>query len=59
MKDDMSLLDLLIKASARSKVTMTKAEFGIIMHDPNATEEEIQAALDCLEDAEGYENLAD
>ncbi len=38
---------------------VTKSEFGRIMHDPTATEEQIADALKALELAEGYENLAD
>ena len=52
-----SLLDMLMKAAA-SKV-LTKSEFGRIMHDPNATGEEIQEALQMLKEADGYENLGD
>ena len=53
----MSLLDLLNKAAAQS--VLTKEEFGRIMHDPDSTEEEIAEALKTLEEADGYENLAD
>jgi hypothetical protein len=38
---------------------ITKEEFGRIMHDPNATEDEIKEALKQLEEADGYENLGD
>lgn len=57
MPNGMSLLDMLTSAAA--KQTLTKQEFGRIMHDPNATEEEIQEALKMLQEADGYENLAD
>lgn len=53
----MSLLDLLNQASA--KQTISKKEFGRIMHDPNATDEEIAEALRLLKEADGYENLED
>lgn len=52
-----SLLDML--NAAASKSTMTKDEFGRIMHDPEASEEDKQAALRMLEEAGGYENLGD
>ncbi len=57
MPKGMSLLDMLNAAAARS--TLTKGEFGRIMHDPSATDEEIQEALKMLQEADGYENLAD
>lgn len=57
MPKGMSLLDCL-QAAAASK-TLTKREFGRIMHDPDASEEEIQEALKMLHEADGYENLAD
>ena len=38
---------------------LTKEEFGRIMHDPSATDEEIAEALKALQDAGGYENLGD
>ena len=53
----LSLMDFLNREAARQ--TMTKEEFGRVMHDPNSTEEDINAALKCLEEADGYENLAD
>ena len=49
-----SLLELL-----QSATSLTKQEFGNIMHDPEATEEDIQEALQQLEEAGGYENLGD
>jgi len=53
----MSLLDILLESASRK--TLTKSEFGRIMHDPNSTEEDIAEALKCLEEADGYENLGD
>lgn len=57
MPKGMSLLDCLQAAAAQK--TLSKSEFGRIMHDPNASEEEIQEALKMLQEADGYENLAD
>ena len=57
MPDGMSLLDML--NAAASQQVLTKQEFGRIMHDPEATQEEIAEALKMLQDADGYENLAD
>ena len=57
MPSGMSLLDYL-QAQA-SKQTLTKSEFGRIMHDPDSTEDEIQEALKMLQEVDGYENLAD
>lgn len=57
MPKGMSLLDMLNAAAARS--TLTKQEFGRIMHDPNSTEDEIEEALKMLQEADGYENLED
>lgn len=57
MPQGMSLLDMLTAAAAKS--TMTKEEFGRIMHDPNASEEDREEALKMLAEADGYENLAD
>ena len=57
MPDGMSLLDYVIGLSEKPGVT--KEEFGRIMHDPNATQEEIDHALESLADAEGYDNLPD
>jgi len=57
MSKGMSLLDML--TAAASKQTMTKQEFGRVMHDPHATEEEKQEALKMLQEADGYENLGD
>lgn len=56
-----TLYDLLMKAANKSDRIgkLTKQEFGRIMHDPDATEEEIQDALKQLEEADGYENLGD
>lgn len=56
MPQGMSLMDFLIGASSAK---ITKEEFGRIMHDPNATQEEIDMALEQLRDCGGYENLAD
>lgn len=57
MAQGTSLLDFLTAAAARK--TLTKSEFGRIMHDPDSSEEEIQEALKMLEEADGYENLGD
>lgn len=57
MPEGMSLLEMLTRAAARK--TLSKAEFGRIMHDPNATEEELQEALNTMREAGGYENLGD
>jgi len=57
MLKGMSLLDMLTAAAAKS--TMTKAEFGRVMHDPDATEADRAEALKMLQEADGYENLAD
>ena len=57
MPKGMSLLDMLTAAAA--KQTMSKIEFGRIMHDPDATEAEKREALKMLQEADGYENLAD
>jgi len=45
--------------AAAAKQTMTKQEFGRIMHDPDASEEDKMEALKMLQEADGYENLAD
>lgn len=57
MPSGMSLLDMLTEAAAKN--TLTKTEFGRIMHDPDATDDDIQEALQMLEEADGYENLGD
>ena len=57
MPEGISLLEMLEQAAAQK--TLTKDEFGRIMHDPNASDEEIQEALNLLNDAGGYENLGD
>lgn len=57
MTKGMSLLDMLTQAASRT--VLTKNEFGRIMHDPNSSESEIREALKMLEEADGYENLAD
>ena len=57
MPQGLSLLDMLNAMAA--KKTLTKEEFGRIMHDPDATQDEIDEALKLLEEADGYENLAD
>ena len=59
----LTLYDLLMKSKKPSSVDnphrITKEEFGRIMHDPDATEDEIKEALKQLEEADGYENLGD
>lgn len=58
----MSLYDLVIKHGTRTQGgpdSITKKEFGRIMHDPTASDDEIQHALELLETAGGYENLGD
>ena len=57
MPKGMSLLDCLQAAAAQK--TLSKSEFGRIMHDPDASDEQIADALRQLEDACGYENLPD
>lgn len=57
MSKGMSLLDWLNAEAARS--SLTKEEFGRIMHDPMASEADKQEALRMLQEAEGYENLGD
>ena len=57
MPKGMIFLDMLNAAAAAD--TMTKEEFGRIMHDDDATEEEKQEALRMMEEAGGYENLGD
>ena len=57
MAKGMSLLDMLNAMASRK--TMTKDEFGRIMHDPSSTEADKQEALKMLQEADGYENLAD
>ena len=57
MPSGMSLLDMLTAAAAKN--TISKGEFGRIMHDPTASEAEKQEALKMLQEADGYENLAD
>ena len=52
----MSLYDLLVNSTKKIS-RLTKKRFGEIMHDPNATEQEIQDALQQLNNAGGYENL--
>ena len=51
-----SLLDYV---NSLEEGVLTKEEFGRIMHDPNATEEEQAEALRELEAVGGYENLGD
>jgi len=53
-----SLLEYL-ERQARARGTLTRAEFGRIMHSAYATDEERARALQELEDAGGYENLPD
>lgn len=55
----LTLWDLVCKAKEDSKRSITKEEFNRIMHDPDATEEEIAEALRMKEEAGGYENLGD
>lgn len=57
----MSLYDLVMKAGTRKEVvsTLTKEEFGRVMHDPNATDEEIAEALQQLSNCGGYDNLGE
>lgn len=57
MSKGMSLLDYLNANAA--KASMTKDEFGKIMHNPDATEEEKAEALRMMEEAGGYENLGE
>lgn len=57
MAKGVSLMDMLMAAAAQK--TITKKEFGEIMHDPNASEEDKREALKMLAEADGYENLAD
>ena len=56
MPGGMSLLDFALGAMEHK---ITKEEFGRIMHDPDATQEEIDQALEALKECDGYENLAD
>lgn len=51
-----SLLDVLNNAA---KKTITKEEFGHIMHDDDSTEEEKKEALKALENLGGYDCLPD
>jgi len=53
----MSLLDMLNAQAAKN--TLTKKEFGRIMHDPKATDGDRKEALRMMQEADGYENLAD
>lgn len=57
----MSLYDLVMRnqAPAGSMDRITKQGFGRIMHDPEATDEQIEQALQMLQTAGGYENLED
>lgn len=57
-KKKRSLLELATD-SLRNYALVTKQEFGRIMHDPGASDEQIADALRQLEDACGYENLPD
>lgn len=52
----MSLYDLLVNSTKKIS-GLTKQRFGKIMHDPNATEQEIQDALQQLSNVGGYDNL--
>jgi hypothetical protein len=51
----MSMYDWLVDHAE----SLTKSEFGRIMHDPASTDEEIAEALRDLEEAGGYEGLGD
>lgn len=55
----MSLYEWLVKSAMKADVKLTKKEFGRVMHDPDATEDEIRNALDMLSEADGYDNLPD
>lgn len=57
----MSLYDLVMRnqAPAGSPDRITKQDFGRIMHDPEATDDQIEQALQMLQTAGGYENLED
>lgn len=57
-KKKRSLLELATD-SLRDMFAITKEEFGRIMHDPAASQEQIADALRQLEEAGGYEGLAD
>lgn len=52
-----SLLELLNKAATSPSIT--KEEFGRIMHDELATEKEKEEALEALKDLGGYDCLPD
>lgn len=49
-----TLYDILVAAG---EATMSKSEFGRVMHDPDATEEEKTEALAQMAEAGGYEYL--
>ena len=53
----MSLLDM--HEAAAAKPSMTKAKLSEIMGDPNSTEEERIEAVRLMNEAGGYDNLAD
>lgn len=57
----MSLYDLVMRNQAPAGFAdqITKQDFGRIMHDPEATDEQIEHALQMLQTAGGYENLED
>lgn len=57
MSKGMSLLDWLNAEAAKS--SLTKEEFGRIMHDPKASQADREEALRVLQEADGYENLGD
>lgn len=57
----MSLYDLVMRNQAHADPVdrITKQDFGRIMHDPEATDAQIEQALQMLQTAGGYENLED
>lgn len=55
----MSLYDWLVNSCMKADGKLTKQEFGRVMHDPDASEDEIKNALDMLSEAGGYDNLPD
>ena len=50
-----TLLEMLERRAKANE--LTKAEFGRIMHDESSTEDDIERALNMMEEAGGYENL--
>lgn len=51
----MNMLEFLEKAAAKDAVT--KEEFGVLVHSDD--QEEVERALEALEEAGGYDNLDD